>query len=209
MLFKLDQRKQLRNSFLDRFALVLAYAQPVTDVFLHGHLRKERVRLKDHSYAAFASRELGHILAVQNHLAGVWLFESGDNSQDCCLPASGRTEQNKSFAFGDVKGNIFEHTGFAKPFANPNNAGSGRLDALLQARMHHILSCHCRLSLHSFLKSSANWAGTAGGSRIDQSTSSQSRAKKSTLKIRNENNASTTAIALAASICPSLNLAKI
>src|SRR5439155_20196187 len=101
--------------------------------------------------------------------------------------------QHERLALGHVEMDVLEHADLAVLLADAADAGGRRTRGLL-AR------------------------DRAGGSRIlglrlvghraSYSTSNQSRAKNSKLKMRKENSASTMAIALAASICPSLNLAK-
>ena len=66
----------------------MANLQSVTDVLFDGHAREQGVRLKDHASATFARRQVGHVLAMQNDIAAVGLFEPGDDAQDRCLAAA-------------------------------------------------------------------------------------------------------------------------
>src|SRR5262249_5465999 len=95
-----------------------------------------------------------------------------------------------------VKADVFQHLSFFEALADAAHAGrdAGTLFAIRSPgdmQRATVLS-QFHFSYHT------SWA----------SYSSQSRARNSTLKITKESSASTIAIAFAASICPSLNFAK-
>src|SRR5437762_592601 len=129
---------------------------------------------------------------MKNHTPAIRQFQPSDDSQDGGLAASRRAEQHQRLAFCHIEAHVFEHARFLEALAHALHAGNGGRSPV-RKRVGGLIDKY-----GSFLGHHASWA----------SISSQSRAKKSTLKITKDNSASTIAIALAASICPSLNLAK-
>src|SRR6185369_7664786 len=198
VLFELDQLEQLLHRLANLFALSLPDPQSITNVFLDRHLRKQRVRLEDDADAAFARRKFSNVFTVQNYFARVRHFQTGDDAQDCRLPTTRRAEQHQHFTFRDVEADIFKHTGLAEFLTESDHTRSRRRRRNVRYRFDDLRD-QCLFCFHH---KSTDYADK------NQSTSSQSRARKSTLKIRNEKSASTIAIAFAASIWPSLNFAK-
>src|SRR5512138_781961 len=181
------------NGLTNLFAPALSDSQAIANILFDSHLREKRIGLEDHSDATFARRQFSNVSPMQYDLAGVWLFKSGNDSQDCCLAASGSSQQDQGLPFGNIEIDVFEDARLAEAFAHSNHTGSHLRYIDLELRSF-VLRNNFLFCFH-LVRS--------------QSTSIQSRAKNRTLKIRNEKRASTIAIALAASICPSLNLANI
>src|ERR1043165_494977 len=126
MLFELDQLQQFVHSLANLFALSFADPQPVTDVLLDRHLRKQRVRLEDDADTAFARWKFGDVFAVQNHFARVWHFQTRNDAQDRRLATARGAKQHEDFAFRNVEADVFKHAGLAKPFTESEQTGSGR-----------------------------------------------------------------------------------
>lgn len=76
----------------------LAHAHPERDVVERGEVREKAVRLEDHPRVAAVGRHPGHVLAVDEYLAGVRVFEPGEHAQCGGLAAAGRTEQGEEFS---------------------------------------------------------------------------------------------------------------
>ena len=77
--------------------------------------------------------------------AGVGLFQTGNDSQNRRLAAARGAQQNQRFTFGNIKGDVFEHTRLAKALADTNHTRGhrrrtpGRIVASLAALM--IMAC--------------------------------------------------------------------
>ena len=197
MLFQLHQLEQTIHSLFSFFAGLAADFQSVADILFHGHARKKRVSLKDHADAALASRQVGHVFAVENYAASIRLFEPRDDAQDRGLAAAGSAEQNQRLTLCDIEADIVEHASLLESLAEAlHTSRNPRLLLAIGSPGHMHLIC-------------VGSCGHFGNHTSCTSNSSQSRAKNSTLKITKESSASTIAIAFAASIWPSLNLAKI
>src|SRR5688572_17698122 len=188
MLFQLHQLNQPIDRFSPLLARAMTNLQTVGDVFLDRHARKQRIRLEDDADAAFPCRQIGDILAVQNHAAFVRLFEAGDDAQNSRLAAARSAEQNQRLAFRNVEADVLKHTGLFEALAEAAHTGghTSSLGAFRRPRSVRIVGNQFHLRFHASCASSSN----------------QSRAKNSTLKITNDKSARTIAIALAASRAP-------
>src|SRR5690349_10008546 len=124
MLFELDQREQLVNSLADLFPFTFANAQPVTDVFLHRHLGKQSVRLKDDADATLSRRQLSDVFAVKYDFARVRHLQPRDDSQNRRLATAGSTEQHESFTLSHIEADVLEHARLAETLADSNHTGS-------------------------------------------------------------------------------------
>src|ERR1043166_7706046 len=101
MFFELNKRQEFIDRFANFFSFSLTDAKTVADIFLHGHLWKQCIRLKNYADASFSRGKFRYIASVQNYFAGVWLFETGNDAENCCLATSRSAQQHKRFAFGN------------------------------------------------------------------------------------------------------------
>src|SRR5213075_883907 len=125
------------------------------------------------------------------------------------LPRLRRAEKDERLAHAHVEGNVFEHARLLETLAQAPHARrhlDRRGRGLRAAGVRHaVIARGLRVATLARLVRGLCRRHRRPPSHL---ASSQSRAKKSVKKIRNEKRASTIATAFAASTCPSLNLAK-
>jgi hypothetical protein len=80
------------------------HAQAEGDVVEHGHVAEQRVVLEHEADLALAHMGAGGILAIEQHLARVGLFQPGDDAQQRRLAAARRAEQRDQFAGRESRG---------------------------------------------------------------------------------------------------------
>ena len=80
--------------------------EAVGDIVGDRHMRKHGIGLKHHVHGAFVGRNLGHVLAVDQHVTLGRHFEAGEHAQQRGLAATGRSEQRKELAGRDVEADI-------------------------------------------------------------------------------------------------------
>jgi hypothetical protein len=71
-----------------------AHAQAERDVLEHGHVLEKCIVLENEPYAAKCGRGLGHVGAIEQHLASVGGLEPGEYPKKCRLATSRGTEQS-------------------------------------------------------------------------------------------------------------------
>src|SRR5262245_2410704 len=123
VLFQLDQLDQIIDGLSSFFAWAVPNFESVGDVLFHRHPRKPSISLEDDADATFTRREIGDVLAMQDHITAVRLFQPGDDSQDGRLPASGSAQQHQRFAFRHVKTDVLEYAHFLEALADAAHAG--------------------------------------------------------------------------------------
>src|SRR6266496_1868187 len=196
VLFQLHQLEQIVDYLLSLSSWPSSNLQSIANVPFHSHAREQRISLENDAHAAFARGKISDVFTVQGYASLIRLFESGDDAKDSGLPTSRRAEQNQRFAFRHFEVDVFKHAGLLESLADALHSCSNPRSLFALRSPGHMglirVGSQCHFCNHTSCASN----------------SSQSRAKKSTLKITKESRASTIAIALAASICPSLNLAK-
>ncbi len=79
----------------------LAHPQPEGHVAERVEVREEAVRLEHHPGVATVGRHPGDVLAVDQHLAGVGVFEPGEHPQRGGLAAAGGAQQGEEFTRPD------------------------------------------------------------------------------------------------------------
>jgi hypothetical protein len=95
-------------------AVDLAYAQAEGDVVAGSHVGEETVCLKHHAHVALVGWDMADVSAFDEDIAGLSLFETGDNAQHGGLAGAARSQQRDEFAGRDVKVDIFENRRLAK-----------------------------------------------------------------------------------------------
>src|SRR5262252_4262461 len=118
MLFELDQLDQAVDGRTSFSAGPSANLEAVGNVFLDSHARKQRIRLKDNSDATLPRRQVSNVLAMQDDITAVRLFESRDDSEDRRLATARGPQQNERFAFPHIKADVFQHGRFLEAFAD-------------------------------------------------------------------------------------------
>ncbi|MCY1180588.1 hypothetical protein D9M73_210430 [compost metagenome] len=91
---------------------------PVRHVFQHGHVREQRVVLKDSVQRSTVGRQAADVLAIDAQGAGVRLQEAGDRTQQCGLATAAGAEQNNELALLDVQVNVVQCPVSPKAFAD-------------------------------------------------------------------------------------------
>src|SRR6266851_1041907 len=76
VLFQLHQLQEIVDYLFPFFQWPPANPQSKADILLDRHTRKQCVSLEDYTYAPFARRQIGYILAMQNHAARLRLFQA-------------------------------------------------------------------------------------------------------------------------------------
>ena len=111
-IFHPDQRQHFFHPVFDLRLLHAGHLEPESDIFIHIHVRPERIVLKDHGHVAFFRRETGDILAVQQDPARICRDQARENAEKCGFTAAGGTKQKCHFAIVDGQGDIVEHFSF-------------------------------------------------------------------------------------------------
>ena len=93
-----DELQQLLHLAPPRAAVDAADPEPVLDVPLGGHVRKQRVRLEHHPHVALVGWHARHVLAVDEDAPGVGPVEAGDEAERRRLAAPGGPEQGEELA---------------------------------------------------------------------------------------------------------------
>ena len=106
--------------------------QAVADVVCNGHVRKERVVLKDGVDVALVRSAVRHVSAAELDCALVGSLEACNQTQRRCLARSGRAEQREELAGCDLEVDVVDCDDVAVGLANPGqtNVDLGRRHAL-------------------------------------------------------------------------------
>ena len=97
----LYQGQDFRNAGLDAVTSPAQHFQSESNVFGNRHMGKQRIVLKDGIDGALVRRQSFQVFAEQQDFPARRLFESGNQSQQCGFPASGRTQEGKEFVVLD------------------------------------------------------------------------------------------------------------
>src|SRR5262249_41506202 len=92
------------------------------DVLLHGQLPEDGRLLReiaDPPAGPLVHRELGDVLAIQEHLAAVRMLEADDHVEAGRLPRPVRPEQPHHLAAPDLDANALHHAAAAERFGQP------------------------------------------------------------------------------------------
>ncbi|MPL92914.1 hypothetical protein SDC9_39038 [bioreactor metagenome] len=76
-------------------------AQAETDVLAHGEMREDRVGLEHHVGRALVRRDIGHVLAVDQHRARGDVLEARDGAQKRGLAAARGAKEREELALAD------------------------------------------------------------------------------------------------------------
>ncbi|OQA43860.1 MAG: hypothetical protein BWY50_00717 [Spirochaetes bacterium ADurb.Bin315] len=88
--------------------------QPICDVVIHAHMRKQRVGLEHEPDAPLVHRDVSHILSFDGDPTACGQLESGDHPEGRGLPAPRRAQKRYQFALLDRKTySIHRKDGFA------------------------------------------------------------------------------------------------
>jgi len=142
MLLQLDQLQKVLDGFPYFFSLAMSDLETVADISLDIHLREQRVRLKDHSHPTLPGREFSNVFAMKYDLAGVGLLQAGNDPENRRLTASGGTEQDESFTFGNMEIDVLEYTRLTETLADSDDTGSDRRRTSVQAGCCWLISDH-------------------------------------------------------------------
>ena len=77
---KLHRFQQIADPSLDFSSRCVAYFQAITDVLGNGHMRKQRIGLKDYAKSAITGRNVDQIPAVEADFTAVSSQQTGDNA---------------------------------------------------------------------------------------------------------------------------------
>src|SRR5690606_40373163 len=89
---ELDDREHLALALRDLVAWQSLLLEPEGDVLLHGHVRKERVRLEHHVHRSIVGRDAFHRDAVDEAAACRGLLEAGQHPEQRRLAAARAAE---------------------------------------------------------------------------------------------------------------------
>src|SRR6185437_2141273 len=81
----------------------LLHLEPEANVAAQGHMREQRVVLKDHRRGPTLGRHIVDALAADEDVAGYDRFEAGDHPERRCLPAARWSEKGYEFALRHLK----------------------------------------------------------------------------------------------------------
>jgi hypothetical protein len=74
--------------------------------------------LEHESHPAFADPLVRHLRALEKDASMIRPFQSGQNSQQRCLAATGGAEKGHQLAFLHMKADIVQHCERSKPFGD-------------------------------------------------------------------------------------------
>jgi len=83
-----------------------AHSQTIADIVGDGHMFEERIVLKDHSDMTVLHREVGRVLAVEEHAPPVGRIEAGDHPQKRGLARARGPQQSDEFSRLNVEADI-------------------------------------------------------------------------------------------------------
>ncbi len=98
----------VRDLLLRRALAARLHAHAEGHVVEHRHVAEQRVVLEHEADLAVAHVRARGVLAVEQHLAGVGLFQPGDDAQQRGLAAARGTEQGDQFAGGEIERDVVE-----------------------------------------------------------------------------------------------------
>ena len=96
--FELHQLEHLARQSLALVARDTAHARTVRDVLQHGHVREQRVVLEDRVDVAVVGRHVGHIRAVEQHLATIGWSKPATRRRQVVLPEPDGPEHGEELA---------------------------------------------------------------------------------------------------------------
>ena len=96
---QIDQLQRVADLVLDIGIRLLADTQTEGDVLRNGHMRKQRVFLKNRIQLALVGRKACDILAVKDHLPGIRRLKSAQDTERSGLPAARRPQERQEFIF--------------------------------------------------------------------------------------------------------------
>jgi hypothetical protein len=102
-ILQLDQSPAIRGPWRESALSTDAHfagrtLSPKGDVLEHGHVPEERVVLEDKADAAVAGIAMRSVFAIEENVAGVGEFQSGDDAQQRGLAGARRSQQRHQFA---------------------------------------------------------------------------------------------------------------
>jgi hypothetical protein len=119
---ELNKLQQLHHLFLDlclrRTGRSRTYAQAEGDVLEHAHVLEQRIVLKHEANLTLTHMTCGCILAIEQHLSEIRLFQTRNDAQQRCLAAAGRSQQRSQLARGEIQRHIIQCNEIAEFLAN-------------------------------------------------------------------------------------------
>ena len=100
----MDKLQEFIRCSLHLFLGHLLILQAELDIFPDGHIRENRVILKNHTDPALAGIHVVDALIVEIEVAALDRVKASDHSQQRCLAAARRAEQREQLAFFDRQG---------------------------------------------------------------------------------------------------------
>ena len=101
--FQPDQLYQFHNSLFNIFFVSFLYLQSESNVIIHSHIPEKGIILEHKSNTSLAGRNIIDHSSVNDDLAAIRLFQTGDHTEDRCLSASAGTEKTDQLTFFDAK----------------------------------------------------------------------------------------------------------
>lgn len=126
MSLQISEVEQLFNRAASFLYSDAANFQPEGDVLFDRHALEEGLFLEDHAEPAGLRRQVVGAASVQEDVAGVRLFETGDDVQQSRLAAARRPQHNQHFVLRNPKADIRQDVSQAKPLRQARDANSRR-----------------------------------------------------------------------------------
>ena len=92
-------------------------AKAVRHVVEYAHVRIERVVLEHHGDVAFRWVEAGHVVPIDQHAAGGWTLQPGDQTQQGRLATARRADDDQHLAIGERQVDAVQHIDQAEALA--------------------------------------------------------------------------------------------
>ena len=148
-LLDFEQREQLVHAFANARLIPLEHFQTESDVFIHRHMRPERVILEQEADVALVRRQVDALFGIENRravdedAAAGRRFQPGDHAQGGRFAAAGRAEQGDEAAILNLQIQILHGDKLVKALGD-----------VLQNNFRHVVSLRC---LCQRMRPSAYW----------------------------------------------------
>ena len=120
-----DALELLAHAPLDLVRRHLLALEAEADVLADAQVREQRVALEDGVGRPLVGGQAGHVLAVDQDLAGVGLLEAGDHPQGRRLAAARGAEQGEELAAGELEVEVVDGDEVAEALRDPFQPDAG------------------------------------------------------------------------------------
>ena len=107
--FEVDHRQHLLHRGFDLGVFLFLHPQPERDVFVHVHMREQRVTLEDGVDPPFVCRQIVDAHTIKKNIAAVGRNKAADDPQCRGFAAPGWAQQRHELPVFDTEIEIVQH----------------------------------------------------------------------------------------------------